>query len=419
MNKIYISENIEKFWYQNWINNNIFKKNNKKKPYCIMLAPPNITGNLHMGHAFQNTLIDILIRYNIMRKNNTLWQGGTDHAGIATQIIVENKLLKENIKKNIIGRKKFIDFAWKWKKTASKNIINQLQILGCFINWKRTCFTMDNKMSYAVQTAFIKLYKEKLIYKGIKLVNWDPILKTAISDLEVITKKEKSSLWYIKYKIYDSNENLIIATTRPETIFGDTAIAINPGDKKYKHLKNKKVIIPIINKIVPIIFDEYVDINFGTGCLKITPAHDFNDYKISKKHNLKIINIFTKEAKLNDNVEKNYINLDRFEARNKIINELIKQNLIQKQETHNINIPRGDRTNSIIEPYITDQWYIKMEPLSKIAIDNVKNKSIKFIPPQWKKIYFNWMNNIEDWCISRQLWWGHRIPAWYDKKTYM
>ena len=416
MKNIYNSEKIENFWYKNWINNKIFEKINKKKPYCIMLPPPNITGSLHMGHAFQNTIIDILIRYNIMKKRNTLWQGGTDHAGIATQIIVENNLSKKNINKNTIGRKKFINITWEWKKKSSKNIINQLKVLGCFINWKKECFTMDKKISHAVQTTFIKLYKEQYIYKGKKLVNWDPILKTAISDLEVISKKEQSFLWYIKYKIYDSNNFIIIPTTRPETIFGDTAIAINPKDNRYKNLINKKIISPITNRIIPIIEDEYVDINFGTGCLKITPAHDFNDYKIGKKHSLKIINIFTNDAKLNINVPKNYRNLERIDARNKIIKELQELNLIYKKETYIINIPRSDRTNAIIEPFITDQWYIKMKKLSEEAIISVKKKSTKFIPTQWKKIYFNWMNKIEDWCISRQLWWGHRIPAWYSNK---
>lgn len=417
MNKTYNSEQVEKFWHENWNNNTVIKKNNNKKPYCIMLPPPNITGDLHMGHAFQSTIIDILIRYKTMNKRNTFWQAGKDHAGIATQIIVENNLLKKNINKNEIKRKKFIKLIWQWKKTSSSNITKQLQTLGCFIDWNKECFTMDKKNSYAVQTAFIKLYKENLIYKGKKLVNWDPILKTAISDLEVISTKEQSFLWYIKYKLYDSNDFLIISTTRPETIFGDTAIAVNPKDSRYKHLFNKKVMVPIINRIIPIIYDDYVDINFGTGCVKITPSHDFNDYKIGKKHFLKFINIFTNEAKININGPKQYLNLDRFEARNKILNELDKLNLISKKEPCIINIPRGDRTNTIIEPLITDQWFIKMKSLTELASLVVKNNSIKFIPSQWKKTYFNWINNIEDWCISRQLWWGHKIPAWYNEKN--
>lgn len=407
MKKSFEHNNFSKNWYNIWEQNSAFEPNYKKnKTYCITLPPPNITGKLHMGHAFQCTLMDMLIRYYRMKNYSTLWKTGTDHAGIATQILIEQK-----IKNNADPLKTALN----WKKKSIKNIQNQLKMLGCSLNWKTERFTLDKHFSYAVKKAFITLYQENLIYKCKKLVNWDPKLKTAISDLETIYKDENTKLYYIKYQ--KNNLTITIATSRPETIFADAAIAINPNDKRYKHLQNATINIPLINKTIPIIYDTNVDPTFGTGCLKITPAHDFKDFEINEKHNLPIINILTTDGKLNTNVPKKYQNLDINSARKLVVTDLTKLNLIEKIETYKNKIPRGDRSNEIIEPLITDQWYVKTQPLITPVYDAIKNNKLKITPHKWKKTFFNWINNIKDWCISRQIWWGHKIPIWYDEKN--
>lgn len=410
MKNTFEEKKISKDWYKDWENKKYFVPNYKKeKKYCITIPPPNITGSLHMGHAFQCTLMDILIRYHKMNNFCTLWKMGTDHAGIATQILIEQKI-KEN--KNIDKTK----YTEKWKKKSNTRIKKQLKKLGCLLNWQTSRFTLDNHFSYAVKTAFIRLYEEKLIYKTNKLVNWDTKLKTAISDLEVVHEELESDIFYIKYKIYNKKENIIIATTRPETMFADVAIAINPKDKRYTEIKNNIAIIPIINKKIPIIEDESVDIKYGSGCLKITPGHDFNDFEISKKHKLPIINILNKDGTTNDKVPEEYQNLTINEARKKIKETLLELNLIEKIDKIKNKIPKADRSNSIIEPLITEQWYIKTKPLAELVYKEIKENKIKILPIKWKKIFFNWLENIKDWCISRQIWWGHRIPIWYDDK---
>jgi valyl-tRNA synthetase len=408
MKKIFNEKQLSKNWYKEWENKNYFIPDYKKeKNYCITIPPPNITGTLHMGHAFQCTIMDILIRYHKMNNFCTLWKMGTDHAGIATQILIEQKI-KEN--KNIDKQL----YTEKWKKKSNKTIKKQLKKIGCALNWKTSRFTLDNHFSYAVKTAFIKLYEEELIYKTKKLVNWDTKLKTAISDLEVIHEEIDSELFYIKYKIKNKEDYVIIATTRPETMFADVAIAINPKDKRYKKIKNNSVTIPITNKTIPIIEDENVDIKYGSGCLKITPGHDFQDFEIGKKHNLPIINIIKKDGTTNENVPKEYQNLTITDARKKIKKHLIELNLIEKIEIKKNKIPKADRSNSVIEPLITEQWYIKTKPLAYPVYKEMKNNKIKILPIKWKKIFFNWLDNIKDWCISRQIWWGHKIPIWYD-----
>ena len=412
----YNPSEIEEKWYAKWEENKIFSPSGSGEAYCIMIPPPNVTGTLHMGHAFQVTLMDILCRYHRMLGNNTLWQAGTDHAGIATQMVVERKLTAQGISRTDLGREKFIDQVWDWKSQSGDIITKQLRRMGASLDWESERFTLDEGLSVAVNKVFIDLYEEGLIYKGKRLVNWDPVLQTALSDLEVVSSEENGKIWEIKYFLDDgSNDFLVVATTRPETILGDTAVAVNPDDKKYKDFIGKNVIVPITGKIVPIIADDYVDMEFGTGCLKITPAHDFNDYELAKKHNLEIINIFDSSARVECDT-KEYNNLDRFAARKKILLELEDESLLIKVSDHKMLIPRGDRSHSIIEPLMTDQWYVKIKPLANEAIRCVKEKEIKFVPENWEKTYFEWMNNIQDWCISRQLWWGHRIPAWYDEE---
>ncbi|MBT3519977.1 MAG: valine--tRNA ligase [Gammaproteobacteria bacterium] len=416
MDNKYNPSEIEGKWYKEWEENKIFSPSGDGEPYCIMIPPPNVTGTLHMGHAFQVTLMDILCRYHRMLGNKTLWQAGTDHAGIATQMVVERKLTAQGISRTDLGREKFIDQVWDWKSQSGDIITKQLRRMGASLDWGSERFTLDEGLSIAVSKVFIDLYEEGLIYKGKRLVNWDPVLQTALSDLEVISSEENGKIWQIKYFLENDAENYLeIATTRPETILGDTAVAVNPLDEKYKKYIGKNVIVPITGKKVPIISDEYVDMEFGTGCLKITPAHDFNDYEIAKKHNLEIINIFDTSARVKCDF-KEYNNLDRFEARKKILSELQESNNLTKVSDHKMVIPRGDRSHSIIEPLMTDQWYVKIKPLAEEAIRCVKEKEIKFVPENWEKTYFEWMNNIQDWCISRQLWWGHRIPAWYDEE---
>ena len=419
MEKTYNPELIEQKYRDLWETGDLFSsKTNSasENAYSIVLPPPNVTGSLHMGHAFQHTIMDVYTRYNRSKGNQTLWQPGTDHAGIATQMVVERQLGLENISRHDLGRDKFTEKVWDWKSKSGGTITSQMRRLGASVDWERERFTMDESLSKAVRKVFVDLYNEGLIYRGKRLVNWDPVLLTAVSDLEVISKEENGFLWHIKYQVADSDESLVVATTRPETMLGDSAVAVHPEDERYQHLVGKFINLPLSDRKIPIIADDYVDKEFGTGCVKITPAHDFNDYEIGQRHNLEIINVLTDDAKINANAPISYQGLDRFEARKVIVSDLDKQNLIEKIDPHTLMVPRGDRTNSIIEPYMTDQWFVKVKPLAEPAIDAVKNGSIRFVPENWEKTYFNWMENIEDWCISRQIWWGHRIPAWYDKE---
>ena len=419
MEKTYNPELIEQKYRELWEKGDLFSSDtnsSSKEAFSIVLPPPNVTGSLHMGHAFQHTIMDVYTRYNRSKGNQTLWQPGTDHAGIATQMVVERQLSMDNISRHDLGREKFTEKVWDWKSQSGGTITSQMRRLGTSVDWDRERFTMDESLSQAVRKVFIELYNEGLIYRGKRLVNWDPVLLTAVSDLEVISKEESGYLWHIKYQVVDSEEILVVATTRPETMLGDSAVAVHPDDERYQHLIGKSINLPLSNRQIPIIADDYVDMEFGTGCVKITPAHDFNDYEIGQRHNLEVINILTDDAKINSNAPVQYQDLDRFEARKIIIADLEKQNLIEKIDPHTLMVPRGDRTNSIIEPYMTDQWFVKVKPLAEPAIEAVKNGSIRFVPENWEKTYFNWMENIEDWCISRQIWWGHRIPAWYDKE---
>ncbi len=409
----YIHENVENKIYSYWEEKNLFKPKSNKKQFSIVIPPPNVTGSLHMGHALNNSIQDLLTRYHRMNNFETLWQPGTDHAGIATQALVEKKLKSEGVNKNDLGREKFIEKVWEWKGQYGDIIINQLKKLGCSCDWSRNAFTMDENLSKSVLKVFVEMYKNGLIYKSKKLVNWDTVLKTAISDLEVDQREVNSKLYHIKYPIEGTDKFITIATTRPETMLGDTAVAINPSDQRYKSLVNKNVIVPIVDRKIKIIEDDYADPEQGTGAVKITPAHDFNDYEVGERNNLEIINIFTPDGKINENAPDKYIGLDRFEARKRIIKELIDKNLFVKEEKIKNKVPYGDRSNSIIEPYLTEQWFADAKKLSIKAKEIVNNKSTSFFPVNWTKTYFQWMDNIEPWCISRQLWWGHQIPAWY------
>ena len=407
----YIHNQVENKIYKYWEKKNLFKPKKNKKYFSIVIPPPNVTGSLHMGHALNNTIQDLLTRFHRMNNYETLWQPGTDHAGIATQALVERKLEKENINKQDLGREEFINKVWEWKKEYGDIIINQLKKLGCSCDWSRNAFTMDENLSKSVIKVFVEMYNKGLIYKSRKLVNWDTVLKTAISDLEVDQREVNSKLYYIKYPIENSEDFITIATTRPETMLGDSAVAVHPKDKRFKKYLGKNVILPLSNRKVKIIADEYADPEQGTGAVKITPAHDFNDYDVGKRNKLEIINIFTDDGKINHNAPTNYQGLDRFEARKRILNDL--GDLFVKEENIKNKVPYGDRSNSIIEPYLTDQWFADAKKLSVKAKKIVKNKKTNFFPTNWSKTYFQWMNNIEPWCISRQLWWGHQIPAWY------
>jgi len=417
----YIHSEVENKIYSYWEKNNLFKPKKNVKTFSIVIPPPNITGSLHMGHALNNSIQDLLTRFHRMNNYETLWQPGTDHAGIATQALVEKKLEKEGVKKNELGRDKFIEKVWEWKNQYGDIIINQLKKLGCSCDWSRNAFTMDKNLSNSVVKVFVDLYKKNLIYKSKKLVNWDVVLKTAISDLEVDQREVNSKLYYIKYKLVDAEEFITIATTRPETMLGDTAIAVNPKDDRYKSLVNKLVEIPIVERKIKIIEDEYADPDQGTGAVKITPAHDFNDYEVGQRNNLEILNIFTSDAKINENAPKEFIGLDRFEARKRLLKKLKEEDFLVKEENIKNKIPYGDRSNSIIEPYLTEQWFADAKKLSIKAKEVVNTKKTNFFPENWSKTYFQWMDNIEPWCISRQLWWGHQIPAWYgpDKKIFV
>ena len=416
MEKTYNPKEIEARIYESWEDSGYFSPSKSGEPFCIVIPPPNVTGTLHMGHAFQDTIMDIIIRYQRMNGKNTLWQVGTDHAGIATQMVVERQLEKSGTSRQELGRESFEKEVWKWKEESGSTITKQMKRLGASTDWTKEKFTMDENLVRGVTKVFIQLYEEGLIYRGKRLINWDPVLQTALSDLEVSTTEEKGSLWHMKYPISDSEDHIVVATTRPETMLGDTAVAVHPDDKRYKDLIGQEVILPLTDRKIPIIADEYVDQEFGTGCVKITPAHDFNDFEIGKRHDLEIISILDQSAKISPSAPAEYQGLDRFEARKKIVEDLEANGLMQEIEDYMLTIPRGDRSGAILEPLITNQWFLKMEPLAQPAIEAVKNDEIKFIPENWSKTYYEWLENIQDWCISRQLWWGHRIPAWYDNE---
>jgi len=416
MDKTYSPRDIEQRLYQRWEAANYFAPRGSGSPYCIMIPPPNVTGTLHMGHAFQHTLQDALTRLHRMQGDNTLWQSGTDHAGIATQMVVERQLNAEGKHRRDLGRDKFVERVWEWKAQSGGTINRQMRRLGNSVDWSRDRFTMDEGLSKAVTEVFVSLYKEGLIYRGKRLVNWDPVLHTALSDLEVLSEPEKGFLWHFKYPLVEGSGHLVVATTRPETMLGDTAVAVHPDDERYKHLVGKQIRLPLTDRLIPIIADEYVDREFGSGCVKITPGHDFNDYEIGKRHTLPLINIFDANAALNSEVPEAYRGMDRFVARKKIVADLEALNLVEKVDPHTLNVPRGDRSNAVLEPWLTDQWYVRVAPLAEPAIKAVEDGRIKFVPDNWSKTYFQWMHNIQDWCISRQLWWGHRVPAWYDEQ---
>ena len=420
MEKTYQPQQIEASWYKTWEERGYFTPTGQGEAYCIMIPPPNVTGSLHMGHGFQQSIMDAMTRYQRMQGKNTLWQVGTDHAGIATQMVVERQLQAENLSKHDLGREKFVEKVWDWKKESGDTITRQMRRLGVSVDWARERFTMDEGLSAAVEEVFIRLYDEGLIYRGNRLVNWDPKLHTAISDLEVINEEENGSFWYFRYPLADGaltvegKNHIVIATTRPETMLGDTALAVHPDDERYKDLIGKKVELPLCNRQIPIIADDYVDPEFGTGCVKITPAHDYNDYEVGKRHDLPLINILTHDAAINENAPSSYQGMVRFAARKQIIIDIESTGLLEKIEPHKLKVPRGDRSGVVIEPYLTNQWYVAIEELAKPAIAAVENGDIEFVPKNWENTYFSWMRDIQDWCISRQLWWGHRIPAWYD-----
>jgi len=414
MEKSYQPNEIEERTYARWEEAGYFAPRGDGEPYCIMIPPPNVTGTLHMGHAFQDTIMDALTRYKRMQGFKALWQPGMDHAGIATQMVVERLLNSEGTSRRELGRENFVERVWQWKEQSGGQIANQLRRLGGSVDWSRDRFTMDEGLSEAVTEVFISLYDEGLIYRGKRLVNWDPVLHTALSDLEVLSADEDGQLWHFRYPLASGEGHLVVATTRPETMLGDSAVAVHPDDDRYRELVGQEIILPIVGRRIPIIADDYVDPEFGTGCVKITPAHDFNDYDIGKRHDLPMYNVLTDDAAMNDEVPEAYRGLDRFEARKAIVAEFESLGLLEKIEAYTVKIPRGDRSHAVVEPYLTDQWYVSIKPLAEPAIAAVENGDIRFVPENWSKTYFEWMYNIQDWCISRQLWWGHRIPAWYD-----
>ena len=439
MDKTYQPQDLEQRWYKFWEDQNYFAPKGEGKPYCIMLPPPNVTGTLHVGHAFQHTIMDLLTRYHSMKGDNTLWQPGTDHAGIATQMVVERQLDAQGKSRHDLGREKFLERVWDWKAESGDTITRQMRRIGTSCDWSRERFTMDDGLSDAVLEVFVKLYDEGLIYRGKRLVNWDPVFHTALSDLEVLSEEENGHMWHFRYPIADENGNatedyLVVATTRPETMLGDAAVAVHPTDERYQHLIGQFVSLPLVNRLIPIVGDEHADPEKGTGCVKITPAHDFNDYQVGKRHQLPLINIFTIDASLNDDVPEKYRGMDRYDARKQIVADLDMLGLVDEIKDHKLMVPRGDRSNAVIEPYLTDQWYVDLtrdvqpdgRPGGKAeitipSIQAVESGAIKFVPSNWDKTYYQWMYNLEDWCISRQLWWGHRIPAWYDEagKVYV
>ena len=415
MDKTYQPDSIEQAWYQTWEKAGHFRPSGEGESFAMMIPPPNVTGSLHMGHAFQDTIMDTLVRYRRMQGRNTLWQVGTDHAGIATQMVVERRLAAEGTDRHELGRERFLDKVWEWKAESGGTITQQLRRMGSSVDWSRERFTMDDGLSNAVREVFVRLHSEGLIYRGKRLVNWDPALHTAISDLEVENREEQGHMWHFRYPLSDGSGHLVVATTRPETMLGDTAVAVHPEDPRYKDLIGQTVRLPLADRDIPIIADDYVDPDFGSGCVKITPAHDFNDYEVGKRHDLPQINLFTIEAHLNDNAPQAYRGLDRFDARKKVVDDLDGLGLLEKVEDHTLQVPRGDRSGVVIEPYLTDQWFVAVESLAKPAIEAVENGDIQFVPKNYENMYFSWMRDLQDWCISRQLWWGHRIPAWYDE----
>ena len=411
---------IEQSLYEHWDKADFFKASDSGDGYCILIPPPNVTGTLHMGHAFNQTLMDTLIRYQRMQGQSALWQMGTDHAGIATQMLVERQLADENMNRHSLGRDKFIDRVWAWKEESGGTISQQIRRMGASIDWSRERFTMDDGYADAVQQVFIQLFDQGLIYRGKRLVNWDPTLGTAISDLEVENNEEQGHLWHFRYpladgaKTLDGKDYLVVATTRPETMLGDTAVAVHPEDERYAHLVGQNITLPLVGRTIPVIADDYVDREFGTGCVKITPAHDFNDNEMGARHDLPLINIFTPEAAINSEAPEAYRGLDRVAARKQIVKDLDAAGLLEEIKDHKLMVPRGDRSNAIIEPLLTDQWFVKIGPLAEPAIAAVENGDITFVPKQYENTYFAWMRDLKDWCISRQQWWGHRIPAFYD-----
>jgi valyl-tRNA synthetase len=410
---------IEAQWYPAWERNGYFRAGldrSNPRTYCILLPPPNVTGTLHMGHAFQHTLMDALIRYHRMLGDNTLWQPGTDHAGIATQIVVERKLEAEGSSRDELGRERFVQRVWQWKEESGSTITRQMRRLGASCDWERERFTMDEGLSAVVTEVFVQLHEQGLIYRGKRLVNWDPILQTAVSDLEVESREEAGNLWHVRYPYADGDGYVEVATTRPETMLGDVAVAVHPDDDRYRGLVGKQVILPLTGRTIPVIADSYVDPEFGTGCVKITPAHDFNDYQIGVRHALAPISVMTLDAKISDNAPEAYRGLDRFEARERIVADLEKEGLLVAVKPHRLMVPRCGRTDSIVEPMLTDQWFVHMNALAKQGLDVVARGEVKFVPDNWTSTYNQWLTNIQDWCISRQLWWGHRIPAWYDEQ---
>lgn len=430
MDKTYQPQAIEQSWYKTWEDAGYFKpqgtqdkKGNASADdsYCIMIPPPNVTGSLHMGHGFQEAIMDALVRHQRMKGKNTLWQVGTDHAGIATQMVVERLLNAEGVTRHDLGREKFIEKVWEWKEESGGNITRQLRRLGASPDWSRERFTMDEGFYTAVQEVFVQLYEDDLIYRGKRLVNWDPKLHTAISDLEVISEEEKGFLWHFRYPLTSGEGHLVVATTRPETMLGDSAVAVHPDDERYQHLIGQTITLPLVGREIPIIADDYVDPEFGTGCVKITPAHDFNDYEMGQRHNLPLINILDDDANIHPDAPEAYRGLERFAARKQIVADLDALGLLDKIDDHVLKVPRGDRSGVVIEPYLTNQWYVRTQPLAEEAIAKVEDGSIQFVPNQYENMYFSWMRDIQDWCISRQLWWGHRIPAWYDEagKVYV
>jgi valyl-tRNA synthetase len=414
MDKAYAPHDIERRIYEQWESHGWFAPSGHGSPFCIMIPPPNVTGTLHMGHAFNHTLMDTLTRYHRMRGDDTLWQPGTDHAGIATQMVVERQLEAQGTRRADLGREAFVERVWQWKAQSGGIMAGQMRRLGDSVDWSRDRFTMDAGLSRAVTEVFVRLHDEGLIYRGKRLVNWDPVLLTALSDLEVQSEEEEGCLWHLRYPLEDGDGHVVVATTRPETMLGDTAVAVNPDDERYKHLIGQRLRLPLAERPIPLIADSYVDASFGTGCVKITPAHDFNDYEIGLRHGLELINILTPRAALNDNVPERFRGLDRFEARKRVVAELEAAGLVAKIEKHKLMVPRGDRSGAVLEPYLTDQWYVRIAPLAAPAIAAVERGRTRFVPEGWSKTYFEWMRNIKDWCVSRQLWWGHRIPAWYD-----
>lgn len=420
MEKTYQPQSIEKPIYKRWEEGGYFSPQGSGDPFSIMIPPPNVTGSLHMGHAFQHTLMDAMIRRERMKGKRTLWQPGSDHAGIATQMVVERQLAAQNTTRHDLGREKFLEKVWEWKGQSGGTISDQMRVLGDSVDWQKERFTMDPGMSAAVQEVFVRLYDEGIIYRGQRLVNWDPVLHTAISDLEVISEEENGFMWYFRYpladgaKTADGKDHIVVATTRPETMFGDAAVAVAPDDERFTDLVGKFVELPLVGRRIPIVADEYVDKEFGTGCVKITPAHDFNDYEVGKRHDMSLINILTDDAAINDVAPEKYRGMDRFVARKAVVADFDALGLLEKIADHKLKVPRGERGNTVIEPYLTQQWYVAVETLAKPAIEAVENGDIQFVPKQWENTYFAWMRDLNDWCISRQLWWGHQIPAWYD-----